>query len=97
MFFSIALHQPAESIALLVSFLRSNFTSKQIIRYLSIYSIVGIIGIYFGMLVSNLASTIIEAIFIAITAGTFVYVGATEVKYIKDLNTTNQTFHLLLL
>lgn len=45
---SIALHQPAESIALLVSFLKSNLTHAQITRYLSIFSAVGPLGLLTG-------------------------------------------------
>lgn len=45
---SIALHQPAESIALLVAFLKSNLSSAQIVKYLSAFSGVGMIGVFLG-------------------------------------------------
>jgi zinc transporter 1/2/3 len=41
---SIALHQPAESIALLVAFLKSGMLRKDIVIYLSIYSSVSLLG-----------------------------------------------------
>jgi zinc transporter 1/2/3 len=76
---SIALHQPAESIALLVAFLKSGMPQEQIIRHLSVFSCMGPIGIALGLAVNEYAAPIVDAIMLAIVAGTFVYVGATEV------------------
>jgi solute carrier family 39 (zinc transporter), member 1/2/3 len=76
---SISLHQPAESIALLVAFLKSGLSKGQIIRYLSIFSCMGPIGVLLGMLVNEYAAPIVDSIMLAVVAGTFVYVGATEV------------------
>jgi len=76
---SISLHQPAESIALLVAFLKSGLSHGQIIRFLSIFSCMGPIGVLLGMVVKEYAAPIVDSIMLAIVAGTFVYVGATEV------------------
>lgn len=76
---SIALHQPAESIALLVAFLKSGMSKDQIIFFLSIFSAMGPIGVAIGMAVNEFAAPIIDSIMLATVAGTFVYVGATEV------------------
>jgi len=76
---SIALHQPAESIALLVSFLKSGMPKDQIVVYLSVFSAMGPIGVALGMAVNEFAAPIVDAIMLAMVAGTFVYVGATEV------------------
>jgi len=76
---SIALHQPAESIALLVAFLKSGMPKRQIITFLSIFSAMGPIGVALGMAVNEFAAPIVDAIMLAVVAGTFVYVGATEV------------------
>ena len=76
---SIALHQPAESIALLVAFLKSGMPKPQIIKFLSIFSCMGPIGVAIGMAVNNFASPLVDAVMLAVVAGTFVYVGATEV------------------
>jgi solute carrier family 39 (zinc transporter), member 1/2/3 len=76
---SISLHQPAESIALLVAFLKSGLSESQIITYLSIFSCMGPIGVGLGMLVNEYAAPIVDSIMLAVVAGTFVYVGATEV------------------
>lgn len=76
---SIGLHQPAESIALLVAFLKSGLTHEQIIWFLSIFSCMGPIGVALGMIVKEFAAPIVDSIMLAIVAGTFIYVGATEV------------------
>lgn len=76
---SIALHQPAESIALLVAFLKSGMPKPDIIKYLSIFSACGPIGVAIGMAVNEFAAPIIDSIMLATVAGTFIYVGATEV------------------
>lgn len=79
LFLSIALHQPAESIALLVSFLKSGLPKKQIIQFLSAFSVLGPLGVFLGMFVKNYASPFLDACMVAVVAGTFVYVGATEI------------------
>jgi len=76
---SIALHQPAESIALLVAFLKSGMPKPQILQYLSVFSCMGPIGVALGMAVKEFSSPMVDSIMLAIVAGTFVYVGATEV------------------
>jgi zinc transporter 1/2/3 len=76
---SIALHQPAESVALLVAFLKSGMPQAQITQYLAIFSCMGPIGVGIGMAVKSFSSPFIDATMLAIVAGTFVYVGATEV------------------
>lgn len=76
---SIALHQPAESIALLVAFLKSGMPKVQIIQFLSAFSAMGPIGVAVGMAVNEFASPIVDASMLAIVAGTFIYVGATEI------------------
>ncbi len=50
-----------------------------IIKYLSVFSMMGPIGVGIGMAVSEFAAPIFDSIMLATVAGTFVYVGATEV------------------
>ena len=76
---SIALHQPAESIALLVALVKSSLSPSTIIKLLSMFSLVGPIGVVLGSIIQREASPIVEGALVAATAGTFLYVGATEV------------------
>jgi len=77
--FSIGIHQPAESLALLVAFLKSGMRKKDIIFFLSIFSCFGPIGCFLGMILNEFATPIVDAFMLATVAGTFIYVGATEV------------------
>jgi zinc transporter 1/2/3 len=76
---SIALHQPAESMALLVAFLKTSMPKQAIIRWLGLFSGVGIVGVALGLIISQVANPFVDAVLVAITAGTFLYVGATEI------------------
>ena len=78
---SIGLHQPAESVALLVAFLKTDTSEKGIYTCLLAFSCVALLGVAAGIIISVGASTQIEAAVVAITAGTFIYVGAAEVSY----------------
>ena len=76
---SVGLHQPAESIALLVAFLKTNMPKAAIVKWLALYSFIAPLGVAVGMLISQIATPLVESIIVALTAGTFIYVGATEV------------------
>lgn len=76
----IALHQPVESLALAVAFLKSNIPHQFMLAWLLGYSIIGIIGCAVGIWVKVHAPQSVEALVVAMTAGTFVYVGAAEVS-----------------
>lgn len=47
---SIALHQPAESLSLLIAFLRTSLPTSDVIKWLSFYSFVGPLGVILGKL-----------------------------------------------
>lgn len=79
----IALHQPAESLALVVAFLKANMPRHLVLAWLIGFSIVGIIGCAVGIWVKVHAPPSVEALVVAMTAGTFVYVGAAEVSGIQ--------------
>jgi zinc transporter 1/2/3 len=76
---SIALHQPAESIALLVAFLKSGMPKPEIFKLLSVFSLMGPVGVALGMAVKSVAPPLVDCLMLATVAGTFIYVGATEV------------------
>ena len=76
---SIGLHQPAETLALLVAFLKTSLSTDTIIKYLLCFSVVGPLGVTIGLLINQLADSTIDALIVAVTAGTFIYMGATEI------------------
>lgn len=75
----IALHQPAESLALAVAFLKTNMGHWDMVTWLLVFSFTSCIGLIAGMLIKSIASEQIEGIVVALTAGTFVYVGTNEI------------------
>ena len=76
---SVALHQPAESLALLVAFLKSGMPTASIVKWLGLFSLVGPLGVCLGIYLSRVATPLVDAAVVAATAGTFMYVGMTEV------------------
>jgi zinc transporter 1/2/3 len=76
----IGLHQPAESIALVIAFLKSNMSLPSMVTALSLFSGVALVGNLAGQVVNQMASSTVEGAIVAATAGTFIYVGATEVS-----------------
>jgi solute carrier family 39 (zinc transporter), member 1/2/3 len=58
---SIGLHQPAESLALLVSFLKTGMPEKSIIKMLILFSCVGPLGVAAGLLIAQYAGKLVSA------------------------------------
>jgi zinc transporter ZupT len=77
---SIGLHQPAESMALLVSLLKSSLSKPSIIAALVVFSLIGPLGSFLGNLITTTKLPFLEGILVSMTAGTFLYAAATEVR-----------------
>lgn len=76
---SIGLHQPAESLALLVALLKSNLPRSTVVRLLTIFTLVAPLGCAMGMWAQRLDMPMLDAALASVAAGTFIYVGANEV------------------
>merc|ERR1719263_2461311 len=76
---AIGIHQPAESLALLVALLKGGLTQRRTAQLLACFSLVGPSGFIVGTMLKRLAPAKVAAALVAMTAGTFIYVGATEV------------------
>jgi zinc transporter ZupT len=76
---SIGLHQPAESVAVLVAFVKSGMPVSSIIKYLTLFSMVGPIGVITGTVLHKHTNSLINSLTLSIVAGTFIYVAATEI------------------
>ena len=76
---SIGLHQPAESMALLVSLLKSSLKKSTILIILGLFSLVGPLGSFLGTLLTTTKLPLLEGALIGITAGTFLYASTTEI------------------
>ncbi len=75
----IALHQPAESLAIAVAFLKTTMRRWDMVIWLLAFSFSSCLGLMAGTLIKSIASDKIEGIVVALTAGTFVYVGTNEI------------------
>mmetsp|Transcript_7948 Transcript_7948/g.23693 ORF Transcript_7948/g.23693 Transcript_7948/m.23693 type:complete len:313 (+) Transcript_7948:125-1063(+) len=80
---SIALHQPAESLALVVALLRAGLAGPRLVKLLLVFTAMGPAGAALGLGLQKwfggAFGGALDGALIALTAGTFVYVGATEV------------------
>ena len=76
---SIGLHQPAESLALLVALVKSGLPKSRIILLLGAFTALGPLGLAAGIAAKRIIGARTESLLVALTAGTFIYVGATEV------------------
>jgi len=96
--YQIFLCKPAESIALLVAFMKFGLPESKIIQYLTAFTLMGPIGTATGMAVKEYASLLVDAIMLTIVAGTFVYMGAAKVipEEFKDQVNTCQKFGTLM-
>lgn len=54
-------------------------SQRNTVLWLTGFSLVSLGGVLAGLLVTSMASVTMESVVMAITAGTFIYVGATEV------------------
>jgi zinc transporter 1/2/3 len=80
MMLSIASHQPAESLSLLLALLKTNLSMRSKLFWLGLFSLIGPLGVSVGLLVQKVCSPVIEAIIVSLIAGSFMYIGATEVR-----------------
>ena len=77
------MHQPAESLALVVALLRAGLRGPKLLRLLLVFTAMGPLGCLAGLghhaRFGKIFGGALDGTLIALTAGTFVYVGATEV------------------
>lgn len=80
LFLAIAIisHKWAESFTLGISFYKTNTESNLYMKLMIIFSIFSPIGILIGMFLSG-SNTLVEAIFLSLSGGTFLYISASEI------------------
>jgi zinc transporter 1/2/3 len=76
---AILIHKLVESLALGVSFAKSNAKKHQSIIMMLIFGLATPIGVLIGMALISTSINGIDGIFNALAAGTFLYVGASEI------------------
>lgn len=88
---SVGLHQPAETLALLVALLKSGMTRQEVVWYMSLFSVVGPLSTALGIAINKFANPKLDAVLVAVTAGTFLYMSCTEIandEFADDMGVT---------
>ena len=90
---AIAAHKWAASLTLGISIIKGGIQLKRLVIMITIFGLIGPLGIALGMILRATASDTVEGIFLAISVGTFLYIACSEVlveefehpenKYIK--------------
>lgn len=75
----LALHVKLRSSRRFV-FMSQGLSKRQIAVLLGLFSLVGPAGLGLGLLAKRSLGGLVEPVLVALTAGTFLYVGATEVR-----------------
>lgn len=75
---AIVSHKWAESFTLGVSFYKTNTQDKTYFKLILLFSFFTPLGILFGILIAN-SSELIEAIFLGLSGGTFIYISCSEI------------------
>jgi zinc transporter ZupT len=78
MLLAIVLHKWVEALSIGINLFKSSIDRNNHFKFILIFSLMTPIGILSGMLFSGL-SEVLEAIFLSISAGTFIYISASEV------------------
>ena len=76
---AIAAHKWAVSLTLGISFEKSKIEFKRLLIMVCIFALITPVGIALGLILSNSASDTLEGILLALSVGTFFYIGCSEV------------------
>ena len=79
LFIALMIHKWAEAFALGIFFVQAKLTKKNYFLLIIFFSLVGPIGVVFGILLSTTTSECVEGILLSISTGTFLYVACSEV------------------
>ena len=74
----IIIHKSAAAISLGGAFARTGYSTKEILIFLAIFSIIAPIGVIIGMQIAE-SNPLVDVVFLGISGGTFVYVACSEI------------------
>lgn len=79
LFIALMIHKWAEAFALGVLFVKAKFTKKFYYLIVTLFAIIGPIGVTIGIVLSATAGELVEGIFLSFSTGTFLYVSCSEI------------------
>ena len=74
----ILIHKTAAAVSLGGAFSRTGYSTKEIILFLGIFSVIAPIGIVIGMSIAE-SNKLIDVVFLGLSGGTFIYVACSEI------------------
>lgn len=77
--FGIVIHKAPAAMALGTTFTKAQFSTKGVVALIALFSILSPIGVIIGMLMHESIDGFIQALILAFTAGTFIYIGCSEI------------------
>ena len=91
LFIALMIHKWAEAFALGVLFVKAKFSKKFYYLIITLFAIIGPVGVAIGIVLAATAGEFVEGIFLSISTGTFLYVSCSEV-IIEEFSTPNKRY-----
>ena len=91
LFIALMIHKWAEAFALGILFVKAKFSKKFYYLIITLFAIVGPIGVAVGIVLAATAGELVEGIFLSISTGTFLYVSCSEV-IIEEFSTPQKRY-----
>lgn len=79
LFIALMIHKWAEAFSLGIFFVKGQLSKKFYMILITLFSLIGPVGLVIGIILSATTSELVEGIFLAISTGTFLYVSCSEV------------------
>ena len=91
LFIALMIHKWAEAFALGVLFVKAKFSKKFYYLIITLFAIIGPVGVAIGIVLAATAGEFVEGIFLSISTGTFLYVSCSEV-IIEEFSTPDKRY-----
>ena len=79
LFIALMIHKWAEAFSLGIFFVKGQLSKRFYIRLITLFSLIGPIGLIIGIILCATTSELVEGIVLGISTGTFLYVSCSEV------------------
>ena len=91
LFIALMIHKWAEAFALGVLFVKAKLSKKFYYLIITLFALIGPIGVAIGIILAETAGEFVEGIFLSISTGTFLYVSCSEV-IIEEFSTPDKRY-----
>ena len=91
LFIALMIHKWAEAFALGVFFIQAKMTKKMFYLLITLFALIGPVGVGIGIALAETASELVEGVFLSISTGTFLYVACSEV-IVEEFSTPKKRY-----